>query len=54
MYMGNNRVIARKTDASEYRGGGMIPRCPSGGDLWEAAVEIPDTDRAVFELHVAR
>jgi nitrogen fixation protein FixH len=54
MYMGSNRVIARKAGTSLYRGEGVIPRCPGGADLWQAAVEIPDTGRAVFEFHVAR
>ncbi len=54
MYMGSNRVVARKSGTSEYEGDGVITRCPSGRDLWEAAVEIPDAGRAVFEFHVAR
>jgi nitrogen fixation protein FixH len=54
MYMGVNRITARRSGASAYRGEGVIPRCPSGGDLWEAAVEIPGAGRAVFEFHVDR
>lgn len=41
MYMGEYKVIARKSTKGIYKGQGLIPRCLSGKKLWRATVETP-------------
>ncbi len=53
MYMGNNRVLLRRTAEGTYEGKGVIPRCPSGGRLWKAAVDIPKEGGAAFTFNVS-
>ncbi|HAM32224.1 MAG TPA: hypothetical protein DDX05_05850 [Deltaproteobacteria bacterium] len=53
MAMGRNRVdLSRGTDG-RYRGTGVIVRCPSGRNDWEATVTAPGAGKAVFRFAVA-
>ena len=53
MEMGRNRVdLSRGTDG-RYRGMGVIVRCPSGRNDWEATVTAPGAGKAVFRFAVA-
>ena len=52
MEMGRNRVdLSRGTDG-RYRGTGVIVRCPSGRNDWEATVTAPGAGKAVFRFAV--
>ena len=52
MYMGGNKVIARKSAQDTYTGKGIIPRCLSGKSLWLATVETPEDEKAGFLFNV--
>lgn len=53
MEMGRNRVdLSRETDG-RYSGTGVIVRCPSGKNDWEATVTAPGAGKAVFHFAVA-
>ncbi len=52
MYMGGNKVIARKSAKDTYTGKGVIPRCLSGKRLWQATVETPEDEKAGFLFNV--
>ena len=53
MEMGRNAVPLSRDPYGLYRGTGVIVRCPSGRNDWEAAVKIPGGGKAVFRLDVA-
>jgi hypothetical protein len=38
MYMGENRLMMERGEGGAFRGLGVLPRCPQGGSIWEAAV----------------
>jgi hypothetical protein len=52
MYMGKNQILLKGDGTGRYTGKGIIPRCPSGGRLWEAKVNIPGTGTAEFLFNV--
>ncbi len=52
MYMGTNRIVARRTGGSTFVGKGIIPHCPSGKKLWQASIELADAQAAAFRFHV--
>jgi len=43
MYMGENRVALTLVGAGQWRGRGVIVRCPTGNRTWIAEVELPAT-----------
>ena len=53
MEMGRNTVLLSRDPSGVYRGTGVIVRCPSGRNDWEAAVTVPGGGKAVFRLDVA-
>jgi hypothetical protein len=53
MEMGRNRVDLSRGDDGQYRGTGVIVRCPSGKRDWEATVSAPGAGKAVFHFAVA-
>jgi nitrogen fixation protein FixH len=52
MYMGGNKVALRKADDGRYYGKGIIPRCPSGKQLWSATIDIPRKGKVEFLFDV--
>ena len=52
MYMGNNVVTLSRQVSGLYSGTGIIPRCPSGGRLWRATVNIPEDGKVEFFFDV--
>jgi hypothetical protein len=52
MNMGPNRVILKSAGTGVYEGRGIIVRCPSGKQIWRAAIIIPESGRAEFIFHV--
>lgn len=54
MYMGENRVLLKRSADGGFTGIGVIPRCPSGKRLWRATIEIPDTGRVDFLFNVKK
>ena len=52
MYMGENKVIVRKSGDATYTGKGVIPRCLSGKRLWQATVDTPKGEKAEFLFNV--
>jgi hypothetical protein len=52
MYMGENKIIAIKSSRGTYTGKGVIPRCLSGQNLWQATVETPKGKKAAFLFNV--
>ena len=53
MEMGRNRVDLSRGADGRYRGTGVIVRCPSGRNDWEATVTAPGAGKAVFRFAVA-
>lgn len=53
MAMGRNRVDLSRGPDGRYRGTGVIVRCPSGRNDWEATVTAPGAGKAVFRFAVA-
>jgi nitrogen fixation protein FixH len=53
MEMGRNRVDLSREADGRYRGTGVIVRCPSGRNDWEATVTAPGAGKAVFHFAVA-
>lgn len=53
MEMGRNRVDLSRGPDGRYRGTGVIVRCPSGRNEWEATVTAPGAGKAVFRFAVA-
>lgn len=53
MAMGRNRVDLSRGPDGRYRGTGVIVRCPSGRNDWEATVTAPGAGKAVFRFVVA-
>ncbi len=53
MAMGRNRVDLSRGADGRYRGTGVIVRCPSGRNDWEATVAAPGAGKAVFRFAVA-
>jgi len=53
MYMGENRVLLKKSPDGTYRGKGVIPKCRSGRRLWKAAADIPGTGKVDFTFNVS-
>ena len=53
MYMGKNQILLGRSPDGTYTGKGVIPRCPSGGRLWRATVEIPEKGEVSFTFNVA-
>ena len=53
MAMGRNRVDLSRWPDGRYRGTGVIVRCPSGRNDWEATVTAPGAGKAVFRFAVA-
>jgi hypothetical protein len=53
MEMGRNRVDLSRGADGRYRGTGVIVRCPSGRNDWEATVTAPGAGKAVFHFAVA-
>ncbi len=54
MYMGENRVLLKRSADGEFTGIGVIPRCPSGKRLWRATIEIPDIGKVDFLFNVKK
>jgi hypothetical protein len=54
MYMGENRVLLKRSDDGEFTGIGVIPRCPGGKRLWRATIEIPDIGKVDFLFNVKK
>lgn len=52
MKMGPNRVGLKPTGNGNYKGQGIIVRCPSGRRTWKASVTIPDAGIAEFIFDV--
>lgn len=56
MYMGKNRITMAGRGNGLYEGTGTFVRCPSGGKLWQAVVNIQtgnasSTATYLFEVH---
>lgn len=54
MYMGRNEVALKRSPEGSFSGRGVIPRCPTGGKLWQADLTIPGTGRLTYRFHVDR
>ena len=52
MKMGPNRVSLKSMGNGNYRGQGIIVRCPSGRRTWKASVTVPDAGTAEFVFDV--
>ena len=48
MYMGENKVVLKRSEKDTYSGKGIIPKCSSGMRLWRATVETPEGKKADF------
>ena len=52
MNMGRNRVILKPAGELNYRGEGVIVRCPSGRRTWKAKVTVPEMGSVEFVFDV--
>jgi hypothetical protein len=52
MNMGPNRVKLKPVGNATYEGRGVIVRCPSGRQTWQASVTIPDAGQIDFIFDV--
>ncbi len=52
MYMGENRVMLKRSPDGTYSGKGVIPKCRSGRRLWKATVTVPGAGAAGFLFNV--
>ena len=52
MFMGINKVVLKKAADGRYYGTGIIPRCPSGKNLWSASVKLPRKGKVEFFFDV--
>ena len=52
MQMGLNRVPLSRGEDGSYTGKGVIPRCPSGGNLWRAEVMMKSGRVVGFDFEV--
>ena len=53
MYMGENRVALLPAGRGEWRGRGVVVRCPSGRRSWTAQVELPAAGAGGLPLKAA-
>jgi nitrogen fixation protein FixH len=54
MFMGENIVRLRAAGDGSWSGAGVIVRCPSGKNIWRAAVSTPRSGTAFFLFEVDR
>lgn len=52
MNMGPNHVTLKSVGNGNYRGNGIIVRCPSGRTIWQATVTVPDIGKVKFIFDV--
>jgi len=52
MYMGRNEVVLKQVQDGSFTGRGIIPRCPTGKNLWQADIAIPGGGSASYRFHV--
>ncbi len=52
MYMGRNEVELKQAPDGSFTGRGIIPRCPTGKNLWQADIAIPDHGSVSYRFYV--
>lgn len=51
MYMGENKVVLKASEAGPFVGTGTIVKCPSGDRLWDAAVRLERPGQPAAIVH---